>query len=81
MTSKAEAPDTWSPPAGSLPARIAWLAGLTALAVAANAFAPVLFATHSLILGVVFYWIALRLTGPSPELLVLAGAMVTLAVK
>ncbi|MFM9029929.1 MAG: hypothetical protein ACKOTF_04495, partial [Opitutaceae bacterium] len=54
---------------------------LTALAVVSNAFAPKLFAGHSLVLGVVFYWIAVTVTGPLPALLTLTGAIVTLAIK
>ncbi len=76
-----QAPGTGLPPAGSPASRLAWLAVLTALAISANAFAPVIFAAHSLVLGVVFYWIALRFTGPLPALIVLAGAAATLTVK
>ncbi|MEY4005052.1 MAG: hypothetical protein RLZZ221_1148 [Verrucomicrobiota bacterium] len=65
----------------SLLRRALWLIALTALAILANAFAPKLFSGHSLVLGVVFYWIAVPFVGPLPALLTLAAAMATLAVK
>ena len=66
---------------GSLLRRALWLLALTALAVVSNAFAPKLFSGHSLVLGAVFYWIAVPVVGPLPALLTLAAAMATLAVK
>ncbi|MFM8336919.1 MAG: hypothetical protein ACKODK_15285, partial [Opitutaceae bacterium] len=70
-------------PAGSesILRRALWLIALTALAILTNAFAPKLFSGHSLVLGVVFYWIAVPFVGPLPALLTLAAAMATLAVK
>jgi signal transduction histidine kinase len=58
-----------------------WLAGLTGLAVLANVFAPVIFAGHSLVLGGVFYWVALRAVGPAPALIVLAAGTASLWLK
>lgn len=81
LGNESRAPGGGLKPTGSPARQLAWMTGLTALAIGANVFAPVLFATHSLILGVVFYWIALRFTGPLPALIVLAGAIVPLAVK
>jgi signal transduction histidine kinase len=61
--------------------RILWLIACTALAIVFNTFAPALFSGHSLVLGVVCYWIAVPVAGPLPALLTLAAATVTLAVK
>ena len=61
--------------------RALWLIVLTALAILANAFAPKLFSGHSLVLGVVFYWIAIPVVGPLSALITLAAAMAALAVK
>jgi signal transduction histidine kinase len=60
---------------------VAWSGLLGAAAIVADLFAPVIFAGHTLVLGVVFYWVALRLLGPNRALLVLAAGTITLAFK
>lgn len=54
---------------------------LGALAVGGDWYAPTIFVTHSLVLGVVFYWIALHLIGPMPALFVLMMSTGTLIFK
>lgn len=52
-----------------------WTLGLAAAALVANYFPPVLFANHTLVLGAVFYWVALRLLDPGRAgVVLLAGA-------
>jgi signal transduction histidine kinase len=70
-------PERTPPPARQL----LWLAGLATLASLADFFAPVVFASHSLVLGLVFYWIAIRVNGHLPALLVLAAGTATLWIK
>jgi hypothetical protein len=65
----------------TLSARIALTLLFTALAVAADWFAPVIFAGHSLVLGVVFYWIALRTIGPNCALFVISVTTLILSIK
>ncbi len=53
----------------------------SALAISADWFAPQIFAGHSLVLGVVFYWIALRVVGPNLALIVLVLSTGILSLK
>jgi signal transduction histidine kinase len=63
------------------PVCLALLVALTLIAIAADLFAPQIFAGHSLVLGVVCYWIALRLVGPNLALLVLVISTGALSLK
>ena len=54
---------------------------LSAFAVTADWYAPPIFVGHSLVLGTVFYWVALRLIGPNRALLVLIASTATLILK
>ncbi|MEY3608371.1 MAG: hypothetical protein RLZZ447_1159 [Verrucomicrobiota bacterium] len=54
---------------------------LSGLAAYADWFAPGVFFGHSLVLGVVFYLVAVRLVGPYAALAVLAAGTVTLTAK
>ena len=54
---------------------------LSFLAVAADWHAPPIFVGHSLVLGIVCYWVALRLIGPNRALLVLIASTVALIIK
>ena len=51
------------------------------LAIGGDWFAPVIFAGHSLVLGVVFYWIALRTLGANSALLVISISTLVLSLK
>lgn len=72
-------------PATGGPARpgswIGQLGVLIGLAVAADWYAPGIFIGHSLVLGLVFYWIGLRLLGPHRALPILVASMTALAFK
>lgn len=58
-----------------------WILLLTAVAIAADWFAPPIFGRHTLVLGLVPYWIALRYFGFPPALVVLAVSGATLTYK
>ncbi len=61
--------------AGGAGGRNLWALGLTTAALLSNYFAPPLFGNHTLILGPVFYWMAVRLLDPVRASIVLvAGA-------
>lgn len=54
---------------------------LAGLAMGVNWYAPVIFGTHTLVLGVVLYWIAMLRIGPMPALFVLAAGTLVLVIK
>ena len=54
---------------------------LSALAVTADWYAPPIFVGHSLVLGIVFYWVALHMIGPDRALLVLIASTAALILK
>lgn len=57
------------------------IALLSAGAALADWFAPVIFSGHSLVLGLVFYWIAVRRLGPIPAVPVLLTSWAVLTFK
>ncbi len=61
--------------------RVLWILMLAGCAGLADWFAPVLFSGHSLVLGIVFYWIALRRLGPRWAIPVLLTSLVVLTLK
>ena len=50
-------------------------------AILVDKFAPAIFAGHTLVLGIVFYWIALHVLGPRPAVVVLVVSTGVLALK
>lgn len=65
----------------SLVNRALWILMLAGCAGLADWFAPVIFSGHSLVLGLVFYWISLRRLGPRWAIPVLLTSLVVLTIK
>lgn len=65
----------------NLRAKLALTLVFTLLAIGGDWFAPAIFAGHTLVLGVVFYWIALRTLGPHSALFVISVSTCILSLK
>jgi hypothetical protein len=61
--------------------RALWILLLAGCAGLADWFAPVIFSGHSLVLGLVFYWISLRRLGARWAIPVLLTSLVVLTIK
>ncbi len=61
--------------------RAAFVVGCAVATAVADWFAPTIFAGHSLVLGIVFYWVALERAGPRAALLPLLATAATLWLK